>query len=113
VFEHVQDAASGRGEPGDFSLLVLVDTSSSTPYPLLTSVVPPLPPPTTDPETGSTLPQEPELLDRARVLDIADLNGDGRMELITRSWYFEGSAVQVTTYRDREADRVLEAGCGN
>ena len=115
VFEYVQDA--GRSTPGDFSVLMLVDTTSATPTAISRSVVPPLPPPpTTDPEASSTVaqvPPVPEALERARVLDIVDLNGDGRMELITRAWSSAGSGAVVTTYRDRTVDTVLDASCAS
>jgi hypothetical protein len=43
---------------------------------------------------------------------ILDLNGDGRMELILHSQYYEGGATTVWQLGAKEAVRVLEIACG-
>lgn len=46
---------------------------------------------------------------------VADLNGDGRMEIIVNAAFFEGFAVEVWEYvnDDLGALQVLQMGCGN
>ena len=34
-------------------------------------------------------------MNMARVLGVADLNGDGRMEVALHTWYYEGAGVTV------------------
>jgi hypothetical protein len=54
-----------------------------------------------------------EVLERYRILDVADLNGDGRMEVLVHAWYYEGASVIVYTYDDDgELTEVLATGCG-
>jgi hypothetical protein len=51
--------------------------------------------------------------DRFRVLGAADLNGDGVMELLVRSWYYEGAGVTAFELRGDELVEVLAGGCGS
>ncbi|MEA1902779.1 MAG: hypothetical protein U9N56_04560 [Actinomycetota bacterium] len=46
---------------------------------------------------------------------VADLSGDGRMEIVVSAAYFEGLAVEVWEYVDDDIGpfRYLEAGCGS
>jgi hypothetical protein len=46
------------------------------------------------------------------VLDVADLNGDGRMEVLVHAWYYEGASVIVYTYDGTDFTQVLATGCG-
>lgn len=41
-----------------------------------------------------------------------DLNGDGRMEVITRGGYYEGDWKTVYDIRGRKAESVIGCGCG-
>ena len=48
------------------------------------------------------------------MLDVLDLNGDGRMEVVVHAWYYEGASVVVFEH-DAETDeltQVLANGCG-
>ncbi len=46
---------------------------------------------------------------------VADLNGDGKMEIVLSSAYFEGLAVEVIEYVDNDLGTVtqLQVGCGS
>ena len=41
-----------------------------------------------------------------------DLNGDGKMEIVTRGRYYEGDGTTVYEMRGSKAVQVLESGCG-
>lgn len=43
---------------------------------------------------------------------IADLNGDGVMEIVTKSYYYEGNASSVYELAGDELREVLSTGCG-
>jgi hypothetical protein len=43
---------------------------------------------------------------------VADLNGDGRMEIVLDSRYYEGLAVTVYEYKAGKAKHVIETFCG-
>ena len=43
----------------------------------------------------------------------ADLNGDGRMEIVVYSYYYEGSFTTAYTLKDGKVKAVLDAGCGS
>ena len=49
-----------------------------------------------------------------RVSAIADMNGDGTMELALESMYYEGSSTEIyeITPRQRQPQKVLGIGCG-
>ena len=100
AFEFVQPSA-GPGAPGDLATILLVDVDTRDATAVLQSVV--------DQEIDeTTFP----LIERFRVLDVADLNGDGRMEVLVHAWYYEGASVLAYTYDGTELTRVLAAGCG-
>lgn len=44
---------------------------------------------------------------------ILDLNGDGSMEIVVYSYYYEGSFTTVYELKDGKAKTVLDAGCGS
>ena len=101
VFEHFE---SPFGAPGDLALVYLrapqisgqvVDTVIFSSF-----VAPDLP--------EDQLP----FLNRARVLGVADLNGDGRMEVALRTWYHEGAGVTVFDFDGDGATAVMGNGCG-
>ncbi|HEY0603337.1 MAG TPA: VCBS repeat-containing protein [Herpetosiphonaceae bacterium] len=43
---------------------------------------------------------------------IADFNGDGKLEIMTREGYFEGVGFGLYTVQGREVTKVLGGGCG-
>jgi hypothetical protein len=101
TFEFVQPSI-GTGAPGDHSALLLIDTATRA----------------ADTVALSAIDQEADddgssgIIERYRVLDVADLNGDGRMEVLVHAWYYEGASVLVYTYDGGELTRVLATGCG-
>ena len=44
---------------------------------------------------------------------ILDLNGDGSMEIVIYSYYYEGSFTTAYTLKDGKVKAVLDAGCGS
>ncbi len=100
-FEFIQPSA-GPGAPGDLAALLVIDATTRASQTVLLSVVP-----EPDPDDVSF-----DIIERYRILDVADLNGDGRMEVLVHAWYYEGAAVIVYTYADDELTEVLAAGCG-
>jgi hypothetical protein len=102
VFEYVQPSLIGA--PGDLAALLLVDVGSRTAETVVLSTIDMAP---ADPASTDI-----RAIDRFRVLDVADLNGDGRMEVIVHSWYYEGAAVGVFEYDGATITEVLSTGCG-
>ena len=100
-FEFAQPSA-GPGAPGDLAALLLVEVGTRTSDTVLLSTI--------DQELGED--GLFEVIERYRVLDVADLNGDGRMEVLVHAWYYEGASVLVYTYDDGELTEVLATGCG-
>jgi hypothetical protein len=47
-----------------------------------------------------------------RLLDLLDLNGDGRLDVVVASQYYEGNAVSIYTIADGKATESLVTGCG-
>ena len=101
VFEFV-DATPIVGTPGDLAILLLVDTASGVTTPIVSSFVPP------DDGDETTF----EIIDRYRTLAVADLNGDGRMEVVVHSWYYEGASATVYVYDGTSLSAVMGTGCG-
>ncbi len=99
-FEFIQPSA-GPGAAGDLAALLVIDVTTRAAETVLLSAV--------DQEADS--PAE-FFIERYRVLDIADLNGDGRMEVLVHAWYYEGAGVLVYTYDGRTLTEVLATGCG-
>jgi hypothetical protein len=100
VFEYVE-ADSNRGAPGDLASVLLVDATTRESSTVLASFV--------DEDLG---PLDLPLIERFRILDVADYNGDAIMEVAVHAWYFEGSSVIVFEYDGTELTEVLSAGCG-
>jgi hypothetical protein len=98
-FEYVQPSA-GPGAPGDHTALLLIDTTTRAADTVLRWTV--------DQDADDSF----DYIERYRVLDVADLNGDGRMEVLVHAWYYEGASVLVYTYDGNELTRVLATGCG-
>ena len=46
------------------------------------------------------------------ISSIADLNGDGRMEIVVFGQYYEGAFAEVYEINGNKPAKVLEAGCG-
>jgi len=100
-FESVQPSA-GPGAPGDLAALHLIDVSTRETDTVLLSTV------------DLQLPEDGPfpIIERYRVLDVADLNGDGLMEVVVHAWYYEGASVLVYTYDGSKLTEVLATGCG-
>lgn len=47
-----------------------------------------------------------------RLIGVYDLNGDGRLEFVVRSGYYEGDAMSVYALEDAKPREVLVSGCG-
>jgi hypothetical protein len=50
--------------------------------------------------------------DRSRVIAIADLNGDGTMEVAIGSVYWESAGVSVYEFAGGALHEVMSSGCG-
>lgn len=100
VFEHVQDSIMGA--PGDLAAVFLVDTATGETSELFSTFV-------AEAEDGTPT----DIIDRFRVIGVADLNADGWLEVLVHTWYFEGAAVAVFEYDGDALVRVLFEGCGS
>lgn len=98
VFEYVQADSIG-GAPGDLASVLLVDATTRESSTVRKSFV--------DKDLGDNA-----LIERFRILDVADYNGDAVMEVAVHAWYDEGSSVIVFGYDGTELTEVLAAGCG-
>jgi len=97
-FEYIQDVAL-PGSPGDLDAMLLVDTASRSSETIVSATV------------GGGADSSP-IIGRFRVLDVADLNGDGRMEVVIHAWYYEGASVILYEYDGTTLTEVLATGCG-
>ena len=93
--------SAGPGAPGDLTALLVIDADTRAADTVLLSAVDQ----EADPETFP-------IIERYRVLDVADLNGDGKMEVLVHAWYYEGAAVIAYTFDGGELTEVLATGCG-
>jgi len=98
AFDHIQPSA-GPGAVGDFAALFLVDADTKATSPVFSSVV------TAD-------DAEFPVITNFRVLDVVDLNGDGKMEVLAHVWYYEGASVSLLEYDGTKLTEVLSTGCG-
>ena len=94
VFEHVQ-ADSIRGAPGDLSSVLLVDADDAR---FLDRAE-------VRSSTKVSGPMKFRLIERFRIVDVADYNGDGTMEIAVHAWYYEGASVHRLRVRRHIADR--------
>jgi len=99
TFEHVQDPAL-PGSIGDLAAVLLVDTTSRSSQNVISNSV------EDDGEDSFAI------IERYRVIDVADLNGDGRMEVAIHAWYYEGASVILYEYDGTKLVQVLATGCG-
>jgi hypothetical protein len=101
-FEYVQNPAS-PGSPGDLATILLVDTASRSAQTIISANV------------AADAGDDADffaIIERFRVLDVADLNGDGRMEVAIHAWYYEGASVILYEYDGTSLTQVLATGCG-
>jgi len=101
VFEFVQPGPTGT--PGDLAAVLLIDTDTRAATTLVGSFI-------ADADDDDTTF---DVIEQYRILDIVDLNGDGRMEILIRSWYSEGAGVDMFTYDGTDTDLELSTGCGS
>lgn len=47
-----------------------------------------------------------------QLVDLLDLNGDGTLEVVVSSRYYEGAAITIFTYQGGKAQDTLITGCG-
>ncbi len=98
-FEFTQPSV-GPGAAGDLASLLVIDVTTRAADTVLLSTI----------DQSADVPSE--IIERYRVLDVADLNGDGRMEVLVHAWYYEGAGVLVYTYDGTTLTEVLSTGCG-
>ena len=105
VAERLADPASAIGAPGDYSVLFLRQVVDGE---VRTTVVEDFYKDPGDPDEETS----PYIL-VYRVSAVADLNGDGVMEVVVEEQYYEGGATVVRALQpDGSLDEVLAAGCG-
>lgn len=96
------------GQPGDYSLLLLrhVAAGRAVTTVLAAHVAPRTP---WNPESSDPMPMATQY----RLAGVADLNGDGRMELVLHDAYYEGAGFTVSEWTPAGL-RVtpLDSGCG-
>ena len=115
------DEREEQGQVTGYSILLAVDTATGAATEIDSSVAPfveiPEPAaPSTDGASGSTAPTTTEpvdlpVLERQRVLDVLDLNGDGVMEVLVRVWSIERVGVDVYAVTGDRFRRVAGADC--
>jgi hypothetical protein len=101
AYEHFE---SPFGAPGDFSIVYL--RAPQIAGPVVDTVV-------FSSFVATDLPDDQlPFMNLARVLGVADLNGDGRMEVALRTWYYEGAGVSVFEFDGDGVAAVMSNGCG-
>ncbi len=90
----------GGVEPGDYSFVFLRKLAGEkvSTVALLTDIHPD--------------PRPENISYRFDVMAVMDLNGDGVMEIVLQSEYYEGSAATVFTVEGLAVTQILIAGCG-
>ncbi|GGL75781.1 hypothetical protein GCM10010840_12360 [Deinococcus aerolatus] len=98
------------GQPGDYSLVLLRHVVRGQ---VLTVTLGADIAPQTPVNADAPLPTRP-LATLSRLAGIADLNGDGRMELVLYGAYYEGSSYTVNEWTPARGltDTPLQTGCG-
>jgi hypothetical protein len=98
--EQLIEPSSSMASPGDWSVAFVRRVVGGT---VQTSVV----------ESHTTTEHDAPFLSLYRVGAVADLNGDGRLEVVVNQRYYEGSSTSVYEYgTDGTLREVLSAGCG-
>ncbi|MGH9086434.1 MAG: hypothetical protein ACRDYW_13375 [Acidimicrobiales bacterium] len=103
VAERLSDRATLYASPGDYSVLFLRQVVGGE---VVTTVV-----------AESVVPKDTRegegFINLYRVSAIADLNGDGTMELMTRGVYYEGSGTAAhRVLHDGGVEQLFAVGCG-
>ncbi|GGK94464.1 hypothetical protein [Deinococcus radiotolerans] len=106
--ERSGDSPPPVGQPGDYSVLLLRTVVSGR---VVTTVLGEHIAPQTPWDSGSSDPMPMATLHR--LAGVADLNGDGRMELILYGAYYEGAGFSVQQWTPSGLNATpLESGCG-
>jgi hypothetical protein len=100
TFQHLTDSG-GMGAPGDFSLVIAryPDSTGAVVDEVLA-------------EHFVPTPMDAPSPDRSRVRAIADLNGDGAMEVAIGSVYWESAGVEIYEFDGGALHEVMSSGCG-
>jgi hypothetical protein len=98
VAEHLADPEGLVAQPGDYSVAFVRHLQGGE---VRSTVI------------ASSVAESGPFVEVFRVGALADLNGDGRMEIVLDGLYYEGSGVTVHELRaDGTTPEVLSAGCG-
>ncbi|MBC8159668.1 MAG: peptidoglycan-binding protein [Roseiflexaceae bacterium] len=85
-------------EPGDYSLLAVIPDGGALATVIAADVI------TSTIEFGAPL--------EFNLLGVWDLSGDGRMEVVASSAYYEGDSTSVYAFNGTTATEVIGSGCG-
>lgn len=87
--------------PGDYSIILLRKVVNEEAYtiPVFEEFHP-------DNNNDHVVPSD------SRIAAVLDTNGDGRMEIIIESWYYEGSGKAIYRVLEKEVELVASEGCG-
>lgn len=103
AFERVETPGIS-GTTGDLAAMLLVDTTSRASQTIISNVV-------VDDESDEGDEDFVPIIERYRALDVADLNGDGRMEVVIHAWQLEVASVTVYEYDGTTLNEVLTTSC--
>ena len=92
------DFPAPSAEPGDYAAVLVIPDNSDVASVIDADVI------TRKIEFGAPL--------KFTLIGIWDLNGDGKMEVVANSAYYEGEAVGIYTLEGTAAKQVLTTGCG-
>lgn len=102
VAERLSDPQTLFAKSGDYSIVFLRRVVNDKPT---TTVV--------DESIATSKPDVTPYINSQRVSALADLNGDGRMEIVVSGRYYEGAGMNVYQLQpDGSVPEVLTSGCG-
>ena len=100
VADQLADQSNSLARPGDWSLVFVRRVVGGAPQ---TTVV----------ESEVAAEADSGFLLLYKVGAVADLNADGRMEVVMNNGYYEGAGNAVYEYADGSLTEVLSAACGS